>query len=1725
MADQKLLNQKIGSIKGQLTRFSDFVDNFNTTLDYAVLATRLDKVEQHFLNDFDNYQTQLELISGDSDTSDEARSDFEQKYYSAISKAKSILNSNLSAVTSSSQVPISPQTSTTNPIKLPPINIPQFDGSFDKYLQFYDTFKAIIHENKSLAPTQKFYYLLSSLKGEALQTIQAIQISDTNYFIAWKLVCEKYQNDRLIINSHIQSIFELSALNRESKDGLCNLVHTMQKNVRCLEALKQPVQSWDALLVYLVNSKLDNTTRREWESSIKGTNLPSYTELIDFLTKKCQTLEALSANNTSLSQKHDNQKSRGHTYLSSATSPTNPKCYFCKGTHWLNLCDKFLKLPVNERFSEIKKIYLCTNCLRPNHTNKDCKSGSCKKCQKRHHTLLHINNRVPERTDSGALVSSNFSLESKELSNENRQPVITSLSNETNNCYVILSTANVYVFDEHNNPILCRVLLDSGSQSNYITYNLAKKLNLKLNKINLPVSGISQNLINIKHSTTTSIKSIYNSFKSELNFLVIKRITDNLPNFSFNKNDINIPNNINLADSDFNQSKPIDLLLGANIFYSLLCIGQIKLGDNLPLLQKTHLGWVISGPLMLHTQPKNTICNLNVNENVQMQLEKFWKLEECSPNINTKFSREELECEKQFAITTTRDPEGKFIVSLPIKDNLCELGTSKENSIRRFYSLEKRLNKDPELKKQYCDFINEYISLNHMTVVNEHENVLSRNPTYYMPHHCVVKNSSTTTKVRVVFDASAKTSSGISLNDVLKVGPTIQDDLFSIILRFRTHNYVITSDIEKMYRMIYVTESDKNLQQIVWRSNPDEELKTYKLNTVTYGTASAPFLAIRSLHQVAYDNLEKYPEACNIILKDFYVDDLIFGTSSIDDAIKLKNQISSILASAGFVLRKWTSNAKSILQLDNNTKDLPQFFITDVNDKNVKTLGIFWEPNQDSLSYSVNLPELSTQKISKRFILGVIAQIFDPLGLLGPIIIRAKLILQELWKQQLGWDDSVPPNVHSLFIQFYRELCEINELQIPRHVLQKTPIKIELHAFCDASLLAYGACIYLVSEDVNGNRCSQLLTAKSRVAPIKTITLPRLELCGALLLVQLVKRVTTALNLSFSSIHFWTDSTIVLSWLRIEPSHLKTFVGNRISEIMSDSTIDNWNHVSSIDNPADIISRGTSPNSLIKSSLWWSGPHWLLMNSFNWPQQINLYENEVPELKQPKILTFFSVDNFTILTKYSSFMKLKRVVAYCLRFIKNSKTIKTNRNFGPLSVDELSASLKCVVYIAQMQDFFVEIHDLRKKGSINPKSRLISLDPFLDEGVIRVGGRLNNADAPYNQKHPYILCNKNPLTRLIIRFEHERLMHAGPQAVLASIRCEFWILNGRNVVKGVIRQCVRCFKAHPKIICPKMGDLPCSRVTANRPFTICGVDFAGPFLVKDGITRSRTLVKCYLCVFVCFTTKASHLELVSDMSLEAFLNALKRFISRRGIPNEIHSDNGSNFKGAANELDKVYKYVTNNNSNSANIQHFLQVNNIKWFFIPPRSPHFGGLWEACVKSAKFHLKRILSNTNLTFEQFYTIIVQIEAILNSRPITPLSDNIDDLEPLTPAHFLIGQMTTALPQKDLVRLPINRITNYQRLQQITQHFWSRWHQEYLSNLQQRVKWKTSSSPTQLKNGMMVLLKEDSSAPFQWHLGRIIETNPGKDGEVRVVTVKTAKGTFKRSFAKVCPLPVSL
>ncbi|XP_029714168.2 uncharacterized protein LOC115258237 [Aedes albopictus] len=399
---------------------------------------------------------------------------------------------------------------------------------------------------------------------------------------------------------------------------------------------------------------------------------------------------------------------------------------------------------------------------------------------------------------------------------------------------------------------------------------------------------------------------------------------------------------------------------------------------------------------------------------------------------------------------------------------------------------------------------------------------------------------------------------------------------------------------------------------------------------------------------------------------------------------------------------------------------------------------------------------------------------------------------------------------------------------------------------------------------------------------------------------------------------------------------------------------------------------------------------------------------------------------------------------------------------------------------------------------------------------MRIGGRLKHSLQPYESKHQLILSSAHTLSKLIVRSIHENHLHAAPQLLISILRLRYWITGARNLAKSVVRNCITCTRAQPQLLEQFMAELPSSRVIASRPFSVTGVDYWGPILLKPAHRRASP-GKAYVAVFVCFSTRAVHLELVVDLSTAKFLQALHRFVSRRGLCSDIYSDNGRNFLGAANELRSLVRSPAHQQS----IVQECANHGIRWHFNPPKGSHFGGLWEAAIRSAQKHFIRVLGNHTLATDDMETLLAQIECCLNSRPIIPLSDDPSDSELLTPGHFLIGSALKAVPSTDVTAIPLNRLRQYQQTQKLFQLIWKRWHLEYLSELQPRTKWY--NPPISIQQNQLVLLKEDNTPPMTWPTARIVETHPGSDGIIRVVTVQTSTGRYTRPVSKICLLPI--
>ncbi|XP_043862777.1 uncharacterized protein LOC122756629 [Drosophila santomea] len=897
-------------------------------------------------------------------------------------------------------------------------------------------------------------------------------------------------------------------------------------------------------------------------------------------------------------------------------------------------------------------------------------------------------------------------------------------------------------------------------------------------------------------------------------------------------------------------------------------------------------------------------------------------------------------------------------------------------------------------------------------------------PHYYIPHHCVLKPNSTSTKLRVVFDASCKTTSQKSLNDILMVGPTIQRDLYTL-LRFRIHRYAITADVVKMFRQVNMFAEDRRFQYILWRTSPSQPLSTFELNTVTYGTAAALYLAIRSLSYLA----------------DKFMDKLEIG-AKLEQLHQIKREVTAILQDGQLELAKWHSNHCKFV--DNATVKHLQLD----DEMLTSTLGLKWDQVRDTFMFSFS-PRFDSDHVTKRSILSIASSLFDPLGLVTPIIIVAKIILQELWLLKLHWNESVPQGIHTAWMSLLASLSSLESVAIPRYCLQSAIHTFQIHGFCDASIRAYGCCIYARTIGSDG------LTKKA---------------------------------------------DFVLHWNLQHSATLSTFVGNRIAEIQELTSDCHWRHVPTHCNPADILSRGCTITEL-EQSIWFEGPEFLGQDHQHWPKDsrdnsdIDMETVQLEKRKSAFAVHTTSNQLLEGIYKISSHHRCLLVIAWMYRFTQRCRKLTPFQSPSPTPA-ELMRALHCIVWNIQTIHFAQEMSSVLKGHPIRTNLKNPSLFLQVTDGfqMLKVGGRLELADYPETQKHPVLLPAKDPFVSQFARHLHLQNYHAGPRTLVALIRKQFWIVNARDLARQVVRSCIHCRRYRPTLERQLMGQLPKERITPSRPFSRCGIDFCGPINVYLRI-RGKPPTKAYLAVFVCFATKAIHVEVVSDLTTDSFIASLK--------------------------LESLKQFLFKDETTKT-IHYFCRSEFINFHFIPPRAPHFGGIWEAAVKSVKGLLNRTLRDTRLTFEELATAAADVEAILNSRPLTPLSADPNDLAALTPGHFLVGDALRALPELPPIDDNLDKLDRWKRVSALKHHIWSRWSHEYINELQVRTTW-TKTSPNLAVNDM-VIDHEDNLPPQRWLLGRIVSTIAGVDNIVRVADVRTAKGIIRRPIRKLALLPVS-
>ena len=911
------------------------------------------------------------------------------------------------------------------------------------------------------------------------------------------------------------------------------------------------------------------------------------------------------------------------------------------------------------------------------------------------------------------------------------------------------------------------------------------------------------------------------------------------------------------------------------------------------------------------------------------------------------------------------------------------------------------------------------------------------------------------------------------------------------------------SDVVKMFPQFSVPPSQRDLIRYLWWKDgvTSTEPVHMRMTRHVFGALSSMGCANVGMRAIAKDYQDQYGIDCgDLIRNSFYVDDCLHSVPTADNAIDLITRTCSMLREGQVVLGKFVSSSRQVIDSIDQSLVAEKAKV-EFGDKVIeRALGVVWNVTDDSFTFDVSAK--SDRQFTRRNVLSIVASVFDPLGLVSPFILLGKQILQELCVLGCSWDDPLPLDIETRFCQWISLMPSLKDIVIPRCIRNaNTSISsVELHTFCDGSFVGYGVCSYLRLVHNDGQAHVSLVFAKSRVAPVKPVTIPRLELCAAVLAVKVSLMLDRELQYQEIKHFYYSDSKVVLGYINNSTKRFHVFVANRVGFIQSKTTADQWTHIDGRDNPADVASRGAKPSQLLDST-WFTGPQFLqTRGDISFPKtsyDLQEGDKEVKELKQISVLATQTKSTFykERLSKYSSFTKLIRVVATALKWLR----IVRSKDRSPISATDLYQAKLAVVRVVQNET-------LPPSPSTSKDKQLKRLSIFVDEhGIKRVGGRLNRWAEEYDVKHPILVPAGTQFAEVLVRHCHAMIFHQGRGLTLNSVRQSgFFIIGGASLCRRIIFNCVRCKKLRGPASVQQMASLPEDRMSRSNPFDYCGVDFFGPFIV----TSRRSSIKYYGCLFTCLYSRAVHVETCTSLSTDSFILALRRFLAIRGPIVRIRCDRGTNFVGASNELREEMKKM-----NDEATKKFIHDNNaeIEFVFNPPSASHFGGVFERQkIGSIRRVFEGILQEFghSLNAESLTTFLYEASSIINSRPLSCVNLADESLEPLTPNHLLTSKSRVLVsPPGNFIKKDLYLNKHWRRVQYLANLFWTRWRNEYLALLQPRSKW---TEPTRnIAVGDVVLIVDDCVPRNQWKLAKVIEVNQSEDDLVRSVRIQLATG----------------
>ena len=1276
-------------------------------------------------------------------------------------------------------------------------------------------------------------------------------------------------------------------------------------------------------------------------------------------------------------------------------------------------------------------------------------------------------------------------------------------------------------------------MIDSGADRDVVSEKTISRLNIGTNETDLRVVTVDNELISKRMLASFTIESLNEEYRADVNDALVGKILTGENDVPPHRRDLSACAHLSGVNFD-KVDEDVEMIIGAAHYDACVPI-EVRRGErqNGIVGIRCRLGWTVAGRLGRRDPDDVSINAISAdNEALRQSLDRiFYHDFAIVSEEELGDSKEHKEAIDQLAKSIRFDEKvGKYFVGLPWKipreevTKLFKTINSRETAMRRLRSMIPRLVRDPARKERVFAEMKKFVDTGVAVEIDSiNDDSSATKPRWYLPIHVVEKRG----KTRVCHDARASTG-GYCLNDFLLGGPNIINSLAEILMNARKWKYVLMNDIRAFFHQVRVDERDVDVFRFPWFA--DETMRfaillAFLAHIFGSGASSIVTAYVLRHHAEVIKPLFSYA-VYDWIRRRFYVDDGIDGANTAQGLMELSDGVVKAMKMGGFELCKFKSNlpqlmegcAEAEVKLGDKDKD---------DDAPTKVLGVSWIPSADVFTFNFD-PEISRRDVNTpRELISVQSSLYDPLGFISPFQLLGRRMLQRCAPQKNGWDNPLDPKLRKDFEKWARSIPSLAKLRLPRwwNCGVENVASAELHVFVDAAATSgYGAAAYRRVIGQDGTVKVILLCSRSHVVPLNPSrashhnSTPRLELTSAEKGVEVRQFVIRATETTFDRIIMWTDSEASLKMINDTTSRFKLFFANRLSKIHAASSVKEWRHVDSANNPADCTSRGIDADDEEKWKFFHYGPKFLYRPEEEWPKTILSHVHSVNVLatvvSTPEVSTFF-VD---AISRTSSWYWMRRRVAVLRlaarrwRASTKAKTREARANLPTLASikkEQLEEAEKDIIREVQRSQFGQEIDDLLQqnvrhptsRGNVKPKSAsLRPHNPFLDnDGILRVGSRLINANIAYEQKFPIILPPKHTVVLSILRSIHSSLIHAGPKQVLTQTRQKYWVNKGLQASKSVVNSCVDCQRRFKLPLKQKMAELPTFRVNAASPFEKSALDLAGPFDVK---MNGRSTHKVWVVIFTCCVTRSIHVEIVYKMDANALINAITRFTSRRPGVTSFISDRGTNLIGADRILRQEMELWRNSSVNA------LAEKGLEWSFIPAGTPSYGGVWERCVGLLKRHLVSATKGDVLHVDTFNTIIIEIEGILNRRPLTPMSTDPSDTEAITPAHILYPSTfahssTTIVPPNGDASAFRN---SWKQAQSRINAFWKIWSTEYLALLHARSKWRQTKRD--LKEGDLVILVDESVKRNDWRMARVLSTE-GSGNHVRRAKVKRSDG----------------